>query len=260
MRTSSVPIILAIGLVVATALPEKQERIVGGAETTIENYPYISAILFSPNYADYIQVCVGNVLNNRAILTVAHCFYGIEALIRWRIRVGSSYANSGGNVHYPSRIIIHPNFSRPGFENDIAILHSVYPFSFSNSVSAASIAGVNYNPGDDQVVYNVGWGKESVDQPNSEQLRSLQVLTINYNTCINIYIPVAIYPTENVICSGWHDSSSGANQCQGPSGSPLVHNGVIIGLYSFGWQCTYANYPAINTKVSSYTSWIVSNA
>lgn len=49
-----------------------QQRIIGGSETTIENYPFAVAALqlsVAPTLA-----CGGVILNNRSVLTAAQCF------------------------------------------------------------------------------------------------------------------------------------------------------------------------------------------
>ncbi|CAG4977641.1 unnamed protein product [Parnassius apollo] len=237
-------------------LSETQRGIVGGSSTSIENYPYVSALLYLSSQA-YVQTCVGTIINNRAILSAAHCFYGHSAS-SWRIRVGSSYANSGGTVFTTAQIIIHPSYTQYSNDNDVAIMHSSAAFTFSNSVRAAGIAGTNYNVADNQALWSVGWGKASSSGSFSEQLRHFESRSINLSTCQSIYVQLAMYLTDNMMCSGWLNASG--NECQGISGGPLVHNSVIVGIHSWGAQCQLARYPGISTRVSAYTSWIQSNA
>lgn len=80
----------------------------------------------------------------------------------WRSRVGSTWANSGGNVINTQRIINHPNYDSFTQDSDIAILRLTSAITFSNSARAARIAGSNYNLGDNQVVWAIGWGLTSV--------------------------------------------------------------------------------------------------
>ncbi|CAK1602341.1 unnamed protein product [Parnassius mnemosyne] len=230
--------------------------IVGGSSTSIQNYPYVAALLRSSSQA-YVQSCVGTIINNRAILSAAHCFYR-DSANRWRIRVGSSYANSGGTVFTTARIISHPSYNEFSYDHDVAVMHSSRGFSFSNSVRAASIAGSNYNVADNQALWAVGWGTASYGGSFSEQLRRIEVRSINLRTCQNIYVELAMYLTDNMMCSGWLNSSG--KDCQGTTGGPLIHNNVIVGVCTWGEQCGLARYPGISTRVSRYTSWIQSNA
>ncbi|XP_013133133.1 PREDICTED: trypsin CFT-1-like [Papilio polytes] len=250
-------LLVALGLAVATAVPRNPQRIVGGSVTTIGQYPFGASLLYSWGGTTYWQACGGSILNNRAILSAAHCFLGDTANM-WRIRVGSTNANSGGVVHNTNRIIMHPNYDPRNENNDIAVLRSSSNFVFNNNVRAASIAGSNYNLADNQVVWAIGWGATSFKGPSSEQLRHVQVWTVNQNTCRQRYAARRVV-TDNMLCSGWL-GVGGRDQCQGDSGGPLIHNNVVVGVCSWGHECALANYPGVNARVSRYTSWIQSNA
>ncbi|PZC70339.1 trypsin, alkaline C [Helicoverpa armigera] len=233
-------------------------RIVGGSLTTIDRYPTIAALLYSSNLVQYWQDCGGTILNNRAILTAAHCTVGFAAN-RFRIRVGSTWANSGGAVHNVASNIIHPQFNRWNLNNDVAVLRVSNTFSFNNNVRAASIAGANYNVGDNQAVWAAGWGDTFYgSEQGSEQLRHVQLSIVNQNTCRNNYATRGVLVNENMICAGW--PSGGRDQCQGDSGGPLYHNGIVVGVCSFGINCGDAFFPGVSARVSRYTSWISSNA
>nr|ABR88248.1 trypsin T5 [Heliothis virescens] len=249
--------LLALCFAAVAAVPSNPQRIVGGSVTTIDQYPTIAALLYSWNLSTYWQSCGGTILNNRAILTAAHCTAG-DANNRWRIRVGSTWANSGGVVHNLNANIIHPSYNSRTLDNDIAILRSATTFSFNNNVRAASIAGANYNLADNQAVWAAGWGTTSAGGSSSEQLRHVQMVVINQNTCRNNYAARGIAITDNMLCSGW--PSGGRDQCQGDSGGPLYHNGNVVGVCSFGIGCAQAQFPGVNARVSRYTSWISSNA
>lgn len=88
--------------------------------------------------------------------------------------------------------------------------------------------------------------------PVSETLQHVQVWTVNQNTCRQRYGSVL---TDRMLCSGWLDVG-GRDQCQGDSGGPLIHNGVIVGVCSWGAGCALAYYPGVNARVSSFTNWI----
>ncbi|XP_041974873.1 trypsin CFT-1-like isoform X2 [Aricia agestis] len=251
-------LLLALGLAAVAAAPKNPQRIVGGSVTNIENYPGTASLLFSWWGATYTQACGGAILNNRAILSAAHCFDG-DAASNWRIRIGSTNANSGGVVHNTNQIIMHPSYNRWNFDNDIAILRSSTVFTFNNQARAISIAGANYNLADNQVVWAVGWGATSVGGWGSEQLRHVQIWTVNQNTCRTRYAELGYTLTDNMLCSGWLDVG-GRDQCQGDSGGPLYHNGIVVGVCSWGEQCALARYPGVNARVSRYTAWIQSNA
>ncbi|XP_068626998.1 trypsin CFT-1-like [Battus philenor] len=257
MHSYLAAVLLILDFTTALVLPRNQQRIIGGSITTIDAYPYASSLLYSWDLKSYSQACGGAILTNRAILSAAHCFYG-DTAIKWRIRVGSSWANSGGTVHNVGKIVNHPNYNYLTFDNDIAILQSATVFTYSNRVRAGSIAGSNYQLADNQAVWAIGWGVTQVDGSGSEQLRNVQVWTINQTICRSRYAELRLQITDNMLCSGWLDVG-GRDQCQGDSGGPLLHNRVIVGVCSWGQSCALARYPGVNTRVSRFTSWIQAN-
>ncbi|CAG4977667.1 unnamed protein product [Parnassius apollo] len=251
-------VLLALCVAAVSAVPAKQQKIVGGSVTTIDQYPFATPLLYSWNLVTYWQACGGTIINNRAILTAAHCTVG-DTASRWRIRVGSTWANSGGTVYNTAQIINHPDYNGRTLDNDVSILRAASTLIFSNVVQAGSIAGSNYNLADNQAVWAIGWGTTSVGGSLSEQLRHVQIWTVNQATCRTRYAEIGMTVTDNMLCSGWLDVG-GRDQCQGDSGGPLIHNNVIVGVCSWGHQCALARYPGVNARVSRYTSWIQSNA
>ncbi|XP_072936661.1 ovochymase-like [Epargyreus clarus] len=256
-------LLIALGLAAVTAVPTNPQRIVGGSVTTIGQYPFGAALLFSWTGANHRQSCGGSIINNRSILSAAHCFVG-DTIVRWRIRVGSTNANSGGTIFNTNAIILHPNYNRVTLDNDVAILRAASNFVFGANVRAGSIAGSNYNLADNQAVWAIGWGATAVSHydwqgASSEQLRHVQIWTVNQAVCRNRYAELRRTITDNMLCSGWLDVG-GRDQCQGDSGGPLLHNNVIVGVCSWGERCALARYPGVNARVSRYTSWIQSNS
>ncbi|KAJ8736117.1 hypothetical protein PYW08_006773 [Mythimna loreyi] len=249
--------LLALCFAAVAAVPYNPQRIVGGSTTTIRRYPSMAALLFSFSASLSSQMCGSTILNNRAILTAAHCTMG-QPPSRWLIRVGSTNANSGGTVHNVNQIIIHPQYNTNTNNNDIAVLRSASTFSFSNRVRAAPIAGSNYNLADNQPVWATGWGLTSPGGFPSEELRHVELRTINQATCRNNYATRGIAITDNMLCSGW--PNGGRDQCQGDSGGPLYHNDIVVGVCSFGIGCAQAQFPGVNVRVSRFTPWIQSNA
>lgn len=85
----------------------------------------------------------------------------------WRARVGSTFANSGGVVHFSQEIMNHPGYN-PSFEdNDFSILRLSTFIQFTgNTVLPGAIAGPAYNLLDNQIVWAIGWGSTWVNINN----------------------------------------------------------------------------------------------
>nr|XP_049692556.1 trypsin, alkaline A-like [Helicoverpa armigera] len=252
-------IALLASLVAAAAVPTSQ-RIVGGSATNIRQYPSAVALLYAPNIIfAYKQECGGTLLNRRSILTAAHCPY-LDPPSRWRVHVGSSHPTYYGTSYGFIRFIYHPNFNVNTRDSDIAILRTASNVEMSALAQPAGIAGANYNLGDNQVVWAVGWGRT---QPNnavgSSQLQHVQIWTINQAICRQRYAAASRTITDNMLCAGVLDVG-GRGQCNGDYGGPLYHNNVVVGISSFGIGCDHPVYPGVNVRVSRFTQWIVNNA
>uniref|UniRef100_A0A2A4K6D9 Peptidase S1 domain-containing protein n=1 Tax=Heliothis virescens TaxID=7102 RepID=A0A2A4K6D9_HELVI len=175
----------------------------------------------------------------------------------FRFRAGSSFASSGGFVYNVQQIINHPTYNIAAFlDNDFSIMRSASQIIFNNNVSPVSIAGANYNLADNQVVWAAGWGMTEFNAP-SEQLRHVQIYSINQAICRNRYTTTRI--TDNMLCSGVLDVG-GRNQCNQDSGGPVYHHGVLVGITSFGAGCFQNVYPVVNARISAASAWIVDNA
>ncbi|XP_063390101.1 trypsin CFT-1-like [Cydia fagiglandana] len=239
--------------------PLATQRIVGGELTTIEQYPFQAALLMSWDLSYYGQICGATIINARSILTAAHCFWYFIEPNRYRFRVGSSYANNGGVVHNVLANIIHPSYNPSSLDVDVAIVRSTTIIVHTEVVQPAPIAGPGYIMPDDSEVWAAGWGQTDVTGPTSDQLRHVQIWTVNQAVCRTRYNELGYDVTNNMLCSGWLDVG-GRDQCSGDSGGPLIYNGVVVGVCSWGEQCALARYPGVNARVSKVTEWIQVNA
>ncbi|KAF9413594.1 hypothetical protein HW555_008239 [Spodoptera exigua] len=261
---------LSLSTAVVLGLPSDLQRVTG-PNTEIEKYPSTANLQrWHPIQHGFLQDCGGTILNNRAVLTAAHCVAG-DSISQWRIFIGSSYsfpALSDRQVHSVNRIIIHPLYSSRTLGHNIAILHSPTTFTFSNRARPASIAGPNYNIAENETVWAVGWGHpfnclEPLSLTHERRvipyfLREIQQVIINQNICRNNYAARNIAITDNMLCAGWH--TDGHGHCNRDSGGPLYHNGVVVGVFSFSIGIAQANFPSVHTRVSHYASWIQTNA
>ncbi|POI18641.1 hypothetical protein CIB84_017614 [Bambusicola thoracicus] len=70
--------------------------------------------------------------------------------------------------------------------------------------------------------------------------------------------------TSNMICVGFLEGGKDSCQkfmplifsLQGDSGGPVVCNGELQGIVSWGIGCALKGYPGVYTKVCNYIDWI----
>ncbi|EFX73011.1 hypothetical protein DAPPUDRAFT_110246 [Daphnia pulex] len=56
----------------------------------------------------------------------------------------------------------------------------------------------------------------------------------------------------NMLCAAAPDTDT----CGGDSGGPVIVNGVVVGITSFGVGCADPKYAGVYTRVSTYVNWI----
>ncbi|CAH0714430.1 unnamed protein product, partial [Brenthis ino] len=191
-----------------------------------------------------------------------------DSAFQWRVRLGSSFASTGGATHSVSRLVLHRNYNNRELTNDIAIVKLTSNAVLSANIGLARIAGPNYHLADGTLVYAAGWGATSSGGMSSEVLLRVGLNIINHQLCTERYAYLKTQPnfedwpdvTPEMLCAGILNVG-GKDTCQGDSGGPLVHQtDALVGITSWGYRCADPFYPGVSVRVSSYTSWISENA
>ncbi|XP_023951067.2 trypsin, alkaline C-like [Bicyclus anynana] len=253
-------IYLFLGIFVSLAFsaPSGQERIVGGSITTINNYPFAVSLQLTRNNVNFNHQCGGTILNNRSMVSAAHCWVNNPVASRYRCRAGSTTKSSGGWSHNVAQLFGHPHYSPRNHDNDIGVVRVATAFQLgAATVRAGNIARSNHNVPENRDVIAIGWGFISTNGPLSEQLRHVVLRTVNQARC-NRDFGGSI--TANMLCANWHDGRRSI--CFGDSGTGLIMNNVVIGISSFiGWDgCGSTRFPAVFARISRYEAWIRNHA
>ncbi|PSN46395.1 hypothetical protein C0J52_15912 [Blattella germanica] len=83
-------------------------------------------------------------------------------------------------------------------------------------------------------------------------LKEVDVPIIGTVTCQHYYESDTVVETN--ICAGYDIGEKDA--CGGDSGGPLICNGILMGLVSWGYRCAFPESPGVYTRVKSYLQWI----
>ncbi|CAB3241062.1 unnamed protein product [Arctia plantaginis] len=172
---------LVLCFTAATAAPSSNiaPRILGGRNIpNIQQWPQLANVLFTWDSTTFSQYCSGTVLTQQTVLTAAHCI-SFHPANRFRIRVASVLASSGGTSINVAELIPHPFYNSHTEDNDFGLIRSATLINFTNQIQPASIADTNYRLDDNEIVSALGWGAARFGGPRSEQLREVQLFVIN---------------------------------------------------------------------------------
>ncbi|KAK2151734.1 hypothetical protein LSH36_353g06046, partial [Paralvinella palmiformis] len=227
--------------------------IVGGEQARPREFPWQVSLEDRTEF----HFCGASVLNQRYIITAAHCTDGKQpAQI---IAVTGKVRRTDTGVKYSLlEIKQHENYRPLTIQNDISLLHTADTIvldSTAEPICSPSSSSADYT-GNKLTVS--GWGTISYGGVQSIELRFANVYGISETACSRAY-PGSI--TTDMMCA---DSVHERDACQGDSGGPLVYKNPstgafeLAGLVSWGVGC--ATNPGVYTRVTHFLSWIAANA
>lgn len=234
----------------------KKNRIVGGQETEVNQYPWMALLLYSGRF-----YCGATLINDRYVLTAAHCVNGFNA-DRISVRLLEHDRNTGAEAQSFDRkvlrVVKHAGYSSATYNNDIALLRLESAVDFGATLRPVCLPTMGKSfTGSDGIV--TGWGATQEHGDIATNLQEVHVPIMSNRDCRQTGYGASRI-TDNMLCAGVKEG--GRDSCQGDSGGPLhVNNGThqIVGVVSWGEGCAKPNYPGVYTRVNRYGTWIRSN-
>ncbi|XP_055591229.1 trypsin zeta-like [Uranotaenia lowii] len=240
--------LVIFSLCCATFADEDQSiRIVGGREASPEQFPFMASLRTLKN----VHRCGAAIISDRWLLTAAHCTLGIPHH-QLRAVVGTIDLTRGGVSYNFKQFIEHPDYNEGLLENDISILETAYPIMMSSLVRPVKMATTLTAP--DQSAITCGWGQTASNSKVSNKLQFVEAFTISNEECWlrhSSQIRHRIHSSN--VCAY---VQKGQGTCMGDSGGPMIVNGVLTGLVSWGVPCAMG-VPDVYTQVASHRSWVL---
>lgn len=233
-------------------LTSSKERIVGGTDTVIEDWPWQVSLMQGGQH-----VCGGALVDPRWVLTAAHCFSGSKKeLSRWKVVSGKTYLGSlwGSSV---DRIIINGQYDASRNDYDIALMRLYSPISVGVSRRPVCLPPKDFGLSDGATMAVTGWGYLEEDGKVSSRLQQALIPLISRTKCSKPTVYGSAI-TERMLCAGLLEG--GVDACQGDSGGPLVHLASLkyyqAGVVSWGVGCARRGKPGVYCSVEEMLNWI----
>uniref|UniRef100_A0A0A1WUE2 Chymotrypsin-2 n=1 Tax=Zeugodacus cucurbitae TaxID=28588 RepID=A0A0A1WUE2_ZEUCU len=221
-------------------------RIIGGQEAVEASAPW--QVTLQNIYGNHF--CGGAIIHDRFVVTAASCVSGLQK--SWVKVVTSTNDWMGLAWQYDvSEIIVHCNFDKPLYHNDIALLKLSTLIAYDDKTKNITIAD------EDELVAGetltmTGWGSATEGGAYPNALKQLKVKYLPYAQCRSAYSN-----SEDVdmghLCT---TSRNGEGACHGDTGGPLVNEqGQLVGIGNWGVPCG-RGFPDVFAKLSFYADWI----
>nr|CAD7392187.1 unnamed protein product [Timema cristinae] len=123
------------------------------------------------------------------------------------------------------------------------------PFVFSDKIQPIRLPTQDEELIEGTMGTVTGWGVTKYgDKVASHFLLQLSLPVMNEQQC-NVHYKVFGGVTPRMFCAGY--SQGGGDVCQGESGGPLMADGELVGIVSWGVDCGKPEYPGVYTRGDS---------
>ncbi|XP_067633043.1 serine protease 7-like [Eurosta solidaginis] len=252
-------------------------KIYGGEEAEITEFTWMVRLEYRTAGGVIVSECAGSLINERYVLTAAHCVTGpVEQQIGKLVSlsVGENDIHSASKCNSQTclppyqrfgieRIVVHERYDadRDLFINehkDIALIRVDSSVKFDDYLQPVClpIKSLLQELKVGRPLMAAVWGYTGLSK-HSKTKKKVRLPLISMERC-RLTFEKLFYVADEQICAGdvFHEDS-----CSGDSGGPLMRlnstSWVLEGLVSFGVSCGQENRPGIYTRVRSYIDWIV---
>uniref|UniRef100_A0A8C4SKX4 Transmembrane protease serine 4-like n=1 Tax=Erpetoichthys calabaricus TaxID=27687 RepID=A0A8C4SKX4_ERPCA len=241
-----------IALTCAACGFRQDDRIVGGTDAKIEQWPWQVSLQFSGDHT-----CGGSIINPRWIMAAAHCFPKEYHMVsRWAVVPGITKQSSSGAVSV-DKIFTNGQYSTLTSDFDLALLRLQNPLTLTEAIRPVCLpySDLALKPNDSLWVTGWGYMKENAGVL-ATVLQQARIQYVDRSVC-NLPDIYDGYITPRMICAG--SLQGKVDSWQGDSGGPLVYlaeQWTQVGVVSWGSGCAEKLHPGVYSNVPAFLDWI----
>ncbi|ENM5825793.1 trypsin-like serine protease [Vibrio metoecus] len=231
-------------------------RIIGGEQATVGAWPYMVALTTRDKSSAW---CGGSLLNERYVLTAAHCVDKTDPATMDIIVGAYDMDNIGAAERIRvKQIYVHEAYIKAQKGNDIAVLELESTPTLNQFTSIAIPVDFDELRENDLLTV-IGFGaRKEVNGNRSDYPTKLHQVDVPFVPIAECRKKGGSYETQGdgVFCAG----VEGKDSCAGDSGGPIFfrtnHGLTQMGVVSWGAGCGQPDKPGVYTKLSAFNNWI----
>ncbi|MFF3572074.1 S1 family peptidase [Nocardia jiangxiensis] len=244
LRNAAMALAIAAAGTAVCATPPAS-AVVGGTEVSATAYPWLGAI-GSPAFPlrPGGQFCAGALIAPDKVLTAAHCVIFAEPVPHaLTVTFGrADLTRRDGTSVGVKAIGVDPGFRISTFDGDLSYHHDVAVLTLQTKLTLPTVRVATPRGSTGTVV---GWGATSGADDSNVRLRTVTVPLAPAASCTAAY--GAEFDSAHDFCAG----STTADTAEFDSGGPLLVDGAVAGVTSWGKGVTQAGFPGIYAGIPS---------
>uniref|UniRef100_A0A182JQT7 Peptidase S1 domain-containing protein n=1 Tax=Anopheles christyi TaxID=43041 RepID=A0A182JQT7_9DIPT len=245
-----IPAIIALGHSI-------RPPIIEGTEANLHEFPYQVSIQWNFNNGSRARhFCSGSIINQRWILTAAHCLEEVDTKGWFEVVAGVNNIadeESGAQRRNVTRYEQHKLYDLQAIKYDIGVLLLSQPLDLNRNIKTMRLATKD-TLFSQQIAKFAGWGSISKTWNDiyPDKLMKVSLILRTQEDCQAVG-----KVDETQLCAGGYKNVSG---CTADSGGPLTVNiddeQVQIGVLSYGEKPCQARLPVVFSSVMYFHDWI----